>query len=136
MGSREVAKRGLFFFVFLFKIYPMINSVRNTVMFLLNKDNRGYLAPSEYDYFAKQAQLEIFEGYFADYSRAVTAQNNRKKSLSYGDSVMHIQNKIDIFSKNAVLEYTDVAPASPSLFPTGLSGGQFRAPPPTPHPQE
>jgi len=112
MGSREVAKRGLFFFVFLFKIYPMINSVRNTVMFLLNKDNRGYLAPSEYDYFAKQAQLEIFEGYFADYSRAVTAQNNRKKSLSYGDSVMHIQNKIDIFSKNAVLEYTDVAPAS------------------------
>ena len=55
----------------------MINSVRNTVMFLLNKDNRGYLAPSEFDYFAKQAQLEIFEGYFADYAFAVRKQNAR-----------------------------------------------------------
>ena len=95
----------------------MINSVRNTVMFLLNKDNRGYLAPSEYDYFSKQAQLEIFEGYFDDYSRAVTAQNNRKKSLSYGDSVMHIQNKIDIFSKNAVLSNTGSSHSVSNTFP-------------------
>jgi hypothetical protein len=90
----------------------MINSVRNTVMFLLNKDNRGYLAPSEYDFFSKQAQLEIFEGYFADYSRAVFSQNNRKKALSYGDSVMHIQNKIDIFSTSGTLTYTDVSAPS------------------------
>lgn len=90
----------------------MINSVRNTVMFLLNKDNRGYLAPSEYDFFSKQAQLEIFEGYFDDYSRAVFSQNNRKKALSYGDSVMHIQNKIDIFSTSGTLTYTDVGAPS------------------------
>lgn len=81
-------------------------------MFLLNKDNRGYLTPSEYDYFAKQAQLEIFEGYFDDYSRAIAAQNSRKKALSYGDSPMHIQNKIDIFTKSGVLEYTDVGAVS------------------------
>jgi hypothetical protein len=98
------------FFVFLFKIYPMINSVRNTVMFLLNKDNRGYLAPSEYDYFAKQAQLEIFEGYFQDYARSIEAQNKRKKALDYGDSAMHIANKIDVFTKSAQLTYVDVAP--------------------------
>ena len=59
----------------------MINSVRNTVLFLLNKDNRGYITPSEFDFFAKQAQLEIFEGYFSDYSNAMLAQNSRKKSL-------------------------------------------------------
>lgn len=83
----------------------MINSVRNTVLFLLNKDNRGYVSPLEFDYFAKQAQLEIFEQYFSDYSRAVAAQNLRKKALNYGDSVSHIQNKIDIFTKNASLTY-------------------------------
>lgn len=83
----------------------MINSVRNTVLFLLNKDNRGYVSPLEFDYFAKQAQLEIFEQYFSDYSRAVAAQNSRKKALNYGDSVSHIQNKIDIFTKNAPLTY-------------------------------
>lgn len=81
----------------------MINSVRNTVLFLLNKDNRGFITPSEFDYFAKQAQLEIFEELFDDYNRAVSAQNRRKKSLGYGDSVSHIQNDIDIFSKSGTL---------------------------------
>jgi hypothetical protein len=84
----------------------MINSVRNTVMFLLNKDNRGYVSPSEFDYFAKQAQLEIFESYFSEYSKALLAQNSRKRGLNYGDSVAHIQNKIDIFSKNQALTFS------------------------------
>ena len=91
----------------------MINSVRNTVMFLLNKDNRGYVSPSEFDYFAKQAQLEIFESYFSEYSKALLAQNSRKRGLNYGDSVAHIQNKIDIFSKNQALTYFDATPTSP-----------------------
>jgi len=90
----------------------MINSVRNTVLFLLNKDNRGYIAPSEFDYFAKQAQLEIFENYFSDYSRAVLLQNQRKRALGYGDSVVQIQNKIDLFATSATLQYTDVGSVS------------------------
>lgn len=79
----------------------MINSVRNTVMFLLNKDNRGFITPSEFDYFAKQAQLEIFEGYFTDYARAIAMQNSRKKALGYGDIANQIQNKIDIFATSS-----------------------------------
>jgi hypothetical protein len=85
----------------------MINSVRNTVMFLLNKDNRGYVSPSEFNYFAKQAQLEIFESYFTDISRAVALQNSRKKSLNYGDTVQHIQEKIDKFYTSTSLTYVD-----------------------------
>ena len=91
----------------------MINSVRNTVMFLLNKDNRGYVSPSEFDYFAKQAQLEIFESYFSEYSKAVALQNSRRKALNYGDTVQHIQNKIDKFYTSATLTYNDQS--SPSL---------------------
>ena len=91
----------------------MINSIRNTVMFLLNKDNRGYVSPSEFDYFAKQAQLEIFESYFNDYSKAVSLQNTRKKALNYGDTVQHIQNKIDKFYASASLTYNDQS--SPSV---------------------
>lgn len=85
----------------------MIDSVRNTVLFLLNKDNRGFITPSEYDYFAKQAQLEIFEEMFDDYSRAVVAQNSRKKALGYGDSVSKISNDLDIFAKTDVLSYVN-----------------------------
>ena len=91
----------------------MINSVRNTVMFLLNKDNRGYVSPSEFDYFAKQAQLEIFESYFSDYSKAVALQNTRRKALNYGDTVQHIQNKIDKFYSTSILTYNDQS--SPSV---------------------
>ena len=82
-------------------------------MFLLNKDNRGYVSPSEFDYFAKQAQLEIFESYFNDYSKAVAMQNVRKKALNYGDTVQHIQNKIDKFYASAALTYNDQS--SPSV---------------------
>lgn len=81
----------------------MINSVRNTVMFLLNKDNRGFITPSEFDYFAKQAQLEIFESYFNEYARAVAMQNSRKKALGYGDTANQIQNKIDIFATSQTI---------------------------------
>lgn len=97
----------------------MINSVRNTVMFLLNKDNRGYVSPSEFDYFAKQAQLEIFEAYFSEYSKAVSLQNMRKKSIGYGDSVAQIQDKIDVFSTSATLSYTDVETVSGTADPGG-----------------
>lgn len=86
----------------------MIDSVRNTVLFLLNKDNRGFITPSEYDYFAKQAQLEIFEEMFDDYSRAVVAQNSRKRALGYGDSVSKISNDLDVFSKTSLLSHTVV----------------------------
>ena len=86
----------------------MINSIRNTVLFLLNKDNRGYVSPSEFNYFAKQAQLEIFESYFTDISKAVALQNSRKKSLNYGDTVQHIQDKIDRFYANTSLTYTSI----------------------------
>lgn len=86
----------------------MINSVRNTVMFLLNKDNRGYVSPSEFDYFAKQAQLEIFEQYFSDYARAITQQNMRKKAQNYGDIAQHVHNKIDLFYAQETLTYVDV----------------------------
>ena len=55
----------------------MINEVRNTVMAILNKDNNGYVTPEEFNLFAKQAQLELFEEYFYDYKNALNLQNKR-----------------------------------------------------------
>tara|TARA_R100000734_G_C3304787_1_gene95295 strand:+ start:100 stop:864 length:765 start_codon:yes stop_codon:yes gene_type:complete len=86
----------------------MINSVRNTVLFLLNKDNRGYISPLEYNHYAKLAQLEIFESYFSEFARQTQLQNTRKRSLGYGDMALQVRNKIDVFSTSATLEYTDV----------------------------
>ena len=46
----------------------MINSVRNTVLSIVNKDNRGYISPEEFNLYSKQAQIEIYEKLFYDYS--------------------------------------------------------------------
>tara|TARA_R110002049_G_scaffold299418_1_gene489646 strand:+ start:79 stop:840 length:762 start_codon:yes stop_codon:yes gene_type:complete len=104
----------------------MINSIRNTVLFLLSKDNRGYVSPSEFDYFAKLAQLEIFESYFSNLAKAIAAQNTRKRGLNYADTVSHIENKIDIFTKNTGLTYTDAGLAAPGV--TGEEQDFFELP--------
>ena len=41
-----------------------VDTVYQRVLAILNKENRGYVTPQEYNLFANQAQLEIFEQYF------------------------------------------------------------------------
>ncbi len=43
-----------------------INTVYNTVLYILNKEQRGYITPSEFNSLAVQVQEEIFESYFPD----------------------------------------------------------------------
>ena len=57
----------------------MINSVRQTVMSTLNKNNYGYISPSDFNLFAKQAQLDIFENYFYQYNYQLNKENARAK---------------------------------------------------------
>ena len=52
----------------------MINSVRNTVLSILNKNNYGYISPSDFNLFAKQAQLDIFEDYFYQYNNQINKE--------------------------------------------------------------
>ena len=42
----------------------MINEVRNTVLSIANKNNFGYITPNDFNLYARQAQLDIFEDYF------------------------------------------------------------------------
>ena len=41
-----------------------INNVSQTVLVIINKDNRGYITPEEFNRLAALAQNEIFESYF------------------------------------------------------------------------
>jgi hypothetical protein len=76
----------------------MINSVRQTVMSVLNKNNYGYISPSDFNLFAKQAQLEIFEGYFSQYNSALNKENARLSGTEYANDSKGISESIDIFS--------------------------------------
>ena len=41
-----------------------INTVYQTVLLILNKEQRGYITPQEFNDVATQVQLEIFNKYF------------------------------------------------------------------------
>ena len=43
-----------------------INEVRNTVLAIANKNNYGYISPQDFNLYAKQAQLDMFEDYFEE----------------------------------------------------------------------
>ena len=80
-----------------------IDTVYQRVQSILNKENRGYITPQEFNLFANQAQLEIFEQYFFDlnqYSRLP------KNDTEYSSFVKTINERISKFKKSATLTYT------------------------------
>jgi hypothetical protein len=72
-----------------------INKVRNTVMFILNKENRGYITPNEFNSFSAMAQMSIFEEDFFKYSNALVRQNNRMYHSEFSDIPKQIRERID-----------------------------------------
>jgi hypothetical protein len=84
----------------------MINDVRNIVLSILNKENRGYVTPMEFNLYAKQAQLDIFENYTFSYSNAINKQNARMHGEGYTDIPKNIGEVIDSFSERASLTYS------------------------------
>jgi hypothetical protein len=83
----------------------MINEVRNNVMFILNKDNRGYITPMEFNTFARQAQLDIFTKYMSEYSNAIIKQNARYHGEGYANKAKIISEFLDRFSEYSTMQY-------------------------------
>jgi hypothetical protein len=86
----------------------MINDVRNTVLSIISKDNRGFITPFEFNLFAKQAQLEIFGQYVYNYSNAINKQNGRMHGEGYTDIPKNMAEVIDTFSTFAPLSYNGI----------------------------
>lgn len=84
----------------------MINSVRNTVLSILNKNNYGYISPADFNLFAKQAQMDIFEDYFYEYNRQINKENARSSGTGYANITKSIEEAIDIFSVSKQLHHS------------------------------
>ena len=76
----------------------MINSVRNTVLSVLNKNNYGYISPSDFNLFAKQAQLDIFGNYFYKYNYYINKENARGSGTENADISKSYSEVIESFS--------------------------------------
>jgi hypothetical protein len=75
----------------------MINSVRNTVLSVLNKNNYGYISPSDFNQYALQAQMELFEEYFSSYNKTVNMENQRLSGSDYADISRPLAEMLEIF---------------------------------------
>ncbi len=100
----------------------MINTVRNTVLSILNKNNYGYLSPSDFNLFSKQAQLEIFESYFSQYNTQINKENVRLSGTGIANLSKSIEESMDLFSMTKGLNINSSIAGSyfmPSITTTG-----------------
>ena len=99
----------------------MINTdvVYQRVLALANKEQRGYITPQEFNLFANQAQMDIFEQYFYDLNQFRRIPGN---DTMYADPVDMIQEKIEIFHKSQTL-----GDGTSNIFDTNnLAHGMYR----------
>ena len=73
-----------------------INSVYQKVLALLNKEQRGYLTPQEFNLLADRAQNEIYEAYF---HKARNSNAKLKDDDQYTDTLEMIEAKLSPFIK-------------------------------------
>ena len=73
-----------------------IDTVYQKVLAFANKEQRGYITPQEFNLFADQAQMEIFEQYFYDKNQFGRLPGN---DYTYSDMINNLDQKISIFEK-------------------------------------
>lgn len=76
----------------------MINEVRNTVLSILNKNNYGYISPSDFNLFASQAQMELYEEMFSSYNKIIIMENRRESGVGYADLKRTYEEAMEIFN--------------------------------------
>jgi hypothetical protein len=76
-----------------------VDTVYRTVLLIINKEQRGYLTPDEFNKTAAQVQLEIFNEYFEDLNQQLRVPENDSE---YANRVKNLQEKIEIFQTDGI----------------------------------
>ena len=73
-----------------------VDTIYQRVLAIANKEQRGFITPQEFNLFANQAQMNIFEQYFYDYNLFNRVPGNQTE---YADMIPLLEEKISIFKK-------------------------------------
>ena len=99
-----------------------VDTVYQRVLAILNKEQRGYITPQEFNLFANQAQLDIFEQYFYDINQFGRLPGN---STEFSDMLNILNEKIALCEVKAELifdanlEVWNLPASAPSLYRIG-----------------
>lgn len=80
-----------------------VDTVYKTVLLILNKEQRGYMTPDEFNKIGTQVQLEIYLKYFEDLNQLIRIPQT---DLDYANRVDLLDEKISIFKNNVSANYT------------------------------
>jgi hypothetical protein len=80
-----------------------VDTVYRTVLLILNKEQRGYMTPDEFNKIGSQVQREIFERYFEDINQQVRIQQTE---YDYANRVYNTDEKIAEFKTTALATHT------------------------------
>ena len=78
-----------------------IDDVYQKVLAIANKEQRGYITPQEFNLFADQAQMTIFDQYFYDLNQLKRRPTNE---VEYSDPIEIINNKLYLFKDTTPLQ--------------------------------
>ena len=92
-----------------------IDTVYQKVLAIANKEQRGYITPQEFNLFADQAQMDIFEQYFYDINQFGRVPGN---DTEYSDMLTLLEEKISVFEKFKV-SMSDVS-GNQTILPTDV----------------
>ena len=88
-----------------------VNTVYNTVLLLLNKEQRGYMTPTEFNSIATQVQLEIFEKYSQDLNQQLRVEQT---DADYANRIVSVTEKMAVFKALGVGVFNTDASSTPS----------------------
>ena len=81
-----------------------IDTVYQRVLALANKEQRGYITPQEFNLFANQAQMDIFEQYFYDINQFSRIPGNDNL---YSNPINILEDKLEVFHTEYTLSGSD-----------------------------
>ena len=93
-----------------------VNKVYKSVLSILNKEQRGYLTPAEFNNLARQAQLELVDKLFYQYNKFLNIENVNRTNEGYADLAEKIEEQIDVHYKSSDITLTN----SVGTLPTDL----------------
>ena len=89
-----------------------VNTVYKTVLYILNKEQRGFITPDDFNTLGTQVQREIFEAYFEELNQQLRIPQNDSE---YANRVANLEEKIDIFNTSNLCTGTN-----PFILPTDV----------------
>lgn len=91
-----------------------VDKVYKSVLLILNKEQRGYLTPDQFNKIARQVQLELLESAYYKYNKELVKKKSGIINSDYADLARIEKEKIDVFARTQTLTLSNGVSSLPA----------------------